>query len=332
MYNSAKNQKIKNILEDHYKIERYSEWNKYQGFDRDTKEPVSFSIIYNLFESKYNVWKVLEEIEKNSLYNHSNIIRLLNIKTSQQIDQFDTIIFVMESLETNLKEIINSQHELNVENRRYIIHQILRGLRYLRTKNVVHGHLRPDKIIVDSNYKLKIDALNYDNHFYNHCFRSPESLMNQSEDFSSDIWSAGCIFYELIEGKTLFPGRNVMNQLSTIAKTIGSPDENDLKFIQKVECLNSLKKVGDVDWYILVDKGTCDEVDLIRMMLKWDPSKRISVEDAMKHPYFKLLNDDSDLLFCSQIDISYPKRMQYDKLPKYLWNKIQEIRENNRFK
>ena len=69
------------------------------------------------------------------------------------------------------------------------------------------------------------------------------------------------------------------------------------------------------------------------MMLKWNPLERISVEEAMKHPYFESVDHLSDEKFiCSMVNVSYPKRMRYDKLPNYLWNKIQEIRENRNFK
>lgn len=338
MSNSSQIQKIKENIEEHYKIERYCDRNVYKGIDRNTKELVSFNIIYNLLESKYNIWKVLEEIQKNSSFKHENIARLVNIKISNQVDKFESVILVMERLDTDLSTIIKSKIELSVNRRRSLMFQILQGLKYLHMTNISHKYLRPEKIMVNSNSNLlKIDALNYDTHFYSHWYRSPESLMNCYDNgtFSTDIWSAGCILYEMIARKPLFQCKNVTHQLPTIVKTIGSPTESDLHFVhnqKQIEYINSLTKVDEVDWEKLVAKGTSDEVDLIKMMLKWDPSKRISVEEAMKHPYFKLLHDSSDQTFCSPIDITSPQRMAYDKLPVYLWNKIQEIREEKQYK
>lgn len=165
---SSKIPKIEKLLDGHYKIERYYDWNKYQGIDQDTKERVSFAIIYDLIESKFNIWKVLEEMHKNSEFNHENIANLVNIKISNQIEKFKSIVFVMERLDTNLQEIINSKQDLTIDHRRFIMYQILRGLKYLHTGNIVHGYLRPDKIMIDRNYYLKIDAFNYDSHYYNH--------------------------------------------------------------------------------------------------------------------------------------------------------------------
>ena len=324
-------QKIERFVGCHYKVERNYDWNKYHGFDQNTKEPVSFTIIYNLLESKFNIWRVLEEMQKNSEYKHENVVSLVNIKISNKINNFKSIVFVMERYDTNLLEIINGKQEISIDRRCFFMYQILQGLKYLHSGNIIHGYLRPDKIMIDRNNNLKIDAMNYDNHFYRHWYRSPESLMNRpnNKSFATDVWSAGCIFYELIERKPLFQGKNAMNQLLTIIKTIGSPneDERDLKLV------NNQKQIEyDVNWDKIIENGTNEEIELIQMMLKWNPSKRISIEKALKHPYFESLFNHTDDLLCSQIEVSNPERMAYDKLPKYFWNKIQEIRKKKNYK
>lgn len=206
MSDSSEFQQIEKFLGGNYKIERYYCWNTYHGVDQNSNERVSIILIYDLFKSKFDEWRVLEEIQRNSLFQHENIARISNIKISNKDDNSNQIMFVMERLDTNLQHIINSKQKLTIDHRRFIMYLILRGLKYLHSGNVVHRYLRPDKILINADCDIKIDTLNYDNHFYTHWYRSPESMMawGEEESFATDIWSLGCIFYELITGKPLF--------------------------------------------------------------------------------------------------------------------------------
>jgi serine/threonine protein kinase len=58
-------------------------------------------------------------------------------------------------------------------------------------------------------------------------YMAPETLLpRQSYDTQIDIWSAGCIFAELLRGKPLFPGENSIHQLHAITELLGSPPED----------------------------------------------------------------------------------------------------------
>lgn len=324
-------QYVENFLGGHYKIEQQIANFEYQGVDRDTNERVTIFLIYDLFQSKYDIWRVLEEMQRNSVFQHDNIAFLSNVKVSSKFEDFKTIMFVMERFDTDLQEIIYSKQKLTIDQRRFIVYQILRGLKYLQTGNVAHKYLRPDKILVNANCDIKIDSLNYDYHF-------PESLMHchEYESFASDIWSVGCILYELITGKPLFKGRNGLDQVLKIVNTIGSPNyDDDLYYVksqQAIEFMNSIEKVDEADFEKVVENGSEEEIDLIRMMIKWNPSKRITVEEALKHPYFEILHDVSDEPCCSPINSPTHEWMDIVKIKKLFWKEIQDIRKNKNFK
>jgi p38 MAP kinase len=75
-------------------------------------------------------------------------------------------------------------------------------------------------------------------------YRAPEIMLTwQKYDIEVDIWSAGCIFAEMLEGKPLFPGKDHVNQFSIITELLGTPpadvieticSENTLRFVQSL--------------------------------------------------------------------------------------------------
>src|ERR1700709_1751409 len=63
-------------------------------------------------------------------------------------------------------------------------------------------------------------------------YRAPEIMLTwQKYDIEVDIWSAGCIFAEMLEGKPLFPGKDHVNQFSIITDLLGTPPDDVIKTI-----------------------------------------------------------------------------------------------------
>lgn len=63
-------------------------------------------------------------------------------------------------------------------------------------------------------------------------YRAPEIMLTwQKYDVEVDIWSAGCIFAEMLEGKPLFPGKDHVNQFSIITELLGTPPDEVIKTI-----------------------------------------------------------------------------------------------------
>ena len=63
-------------------------------------------------------------------------------------------------------------------------------------------------------------------------YRAPEIMLTwQKYDIEVDIWSAGCIFAEMLEGKPLFPGKDHVNQFSIITELLGTPPDDVINTI-----------------------------------------------------------------------------------------------------
>lgn len=75
-----------------------------------------------------------------SLVNHKNIIRLINVFTSQKsLDEFQDVYMVMELMEANLCQVVNL--ELDHERLSYLLYQLLCGVRHLHAAGIIHRYV-----------------------------------------------------------------------------------------------------------------------------------------------------------------------------------------------
>ncbi|KAF5380311.1 hypothetical protein D9757_007947 [Collybiopsis confluens] len=129
-------------------------------------------------------------------------------------------------------------------------------------------------------------------------YRAPEIMLTwQKYDVAVDIWSTGCIFAEMLEGKPLFPGKDHVDQFSIITQLLGTPpddvietiaSENTLRFVQ------SLPKRERVPFSQKLRTADADALDLLEKMLVFDPRKRIDATESLGHEYVAPYHDPSD--------------------------------------
>lgn len=111
--------------------------------------------------------------------------------------------------------------------------QILRGLKYVHTANVLHRDLKPSNLLLNASCDLKICDFGLartsnekgfmTEYVVTRWYRAPELLLS-CEDYSAsiDVWSVGCIFAELLHGKPILPGTTEVEQLHQIFKLCGT--------------------------------------------------------------------------------------------------------------
>lgn len=121
-------------------------------------------------------------------------------------------------------------------------------------------------------------------------YRPPEVLLEwDTYDKSLDVWSIGCIFAELLDRKPLFPGKESSEQIELILTILGTPKIEDIYKEGRSNSRELIFKYGKIDkqpWKEILPNAPEDALDLLDKMLKFDPDKRISIENAMKHKYF----------------------------------------------
>ena len=120
-------------------------------------------------------------------------------------------------------------------------------------------------------------------------------LGSRSYDKSVDVWSCACILCELLLHRPLFPGNNDLDQLHTIFSVLGVPQRriwpgvNDLPHIYNgvVKLKQEEQSFGLFNNLKLLFPGISEDgFELMLQLLAYDPHKRLTAEEASRHPYF----------------------------------------------
>ncbi|KAJ8548637.1 hypothetical protein ON010_g11034 [Phytophthora cinnamomi] len=129
-------------------------------------------------------------------------------------------------------------------------------------------------------------------HVVTRWYRAPELMLQPDGlyDQSVDMWSVGCIFAEILGRKALFPGKNFLHQLTLIFDVIGAPPPEATTRIQSSQAQRFLRSLGrkpKVSFRTLFPNACDAAVDLLDRLLEFDPTKRISAQEALDHPYMQ---------------------------------------------
>ncbi|XP_032809804.1 dual specificity protein kinase CLK2 isoform X1 [Petromyzon marinus] len=139
-------------------------------------------------------------------------------------------------------------------------------------------------------------------------YRAPEVLLELGWSQPCDVWSIGCIVFEFYLGFTLFQTHDNREHLAMMERTLGLIPSRMVRRTRKQKYFHH----GHLDWdesssagkyvrenckplrrYVVCDDAQHHQLfDLIEKMLQYEPSKRITLGEALKHPFFDLLAQD----------------------------------------
>ncbi|XP_024440103.1 mitogen-activated protein kinase homolog MMK2 isoform X2 [Populus trichocarpa] len=195
----------------------------------ETREEVAIKKIGNAFDNRIDAKRTLREIKLLRHMDHENVIAIKDIIRPPQTENFNDVYIVYELMDTDLHQIIRSNQLLTDDHCRYFLYQLLRGLKYVHSANVLHRDLKPSNLFLNANCDLKIGDFGLarttsetdfmTEYVVTRWYRAPELLLNCSEYTAAiDIWSVGCILGEIMTGQPLFPGKDYVHQLRLITE------------------------------------------------------------------------------------------------------------------
>ena len=195
----------------------------------ETTEKIAIKKIGNAFENAVDAKRTLREIKLLRHLNHENIIAIKDILKPPSREDFSDVYIVYELMDTDLHQIIRSSQPLSDDHCQYFVYQLLRGLKYIHSANVLHRDKKPSNLRLHAKCDLKIcdfglarttsEREYMTEYVVTRWYRAPELLLSCAEYTAAiDVWSVGCIFAELLGRKPLFPGKDYVHQLDLITK------------------------------------------------------------------------------------------------------------------
>jgi len=162
-------------------------------------------------------------------------------------------------------------------------------------------------------------------------YRAPEIMLSWKEYTKAiDIWSVGCILAEILGRKPLFPGTDYMNQLHLIIDILGTPSLQDTEYIASPKAKQYIRQLPlkkKVPFKTLFPNAPDAAIDLLERMLMFAPERRITVDQALAHPYLQMLHDPNDEPKAQNtFDFSFEKyAMSKEGLKALLWQEAYQF-------
>lgn len=139
---------------------------------------------------------------------------------------------------------------------------------------------------------------------------------------------------ELLGGKPIFKGRDYVDQLNQILHYLGTPTEETLRRVgspRAQEYIRSLPYKLRIPFGSLYPNANPLALDLLDKMLTFDPSKRISCEEALLHPYLAVWHDPSDEPLCQRpFDFGFESVDDTEGMKRLILEEVRSFRQEVR--
>lgn len=176
--------------------------------------------------------------------------------------------------------------------------QILVALKHIHSLGIIHRDLKLENVLFKQANKSSIKIVDFGScalfpspfvsYIQSRYYRAPEVLMSCGHDKKIDIWSFGCMVFELYKGRSLFLGNDANDQILKIASVLGPPpislldkSQKPQEFFDEIGVFSIRVKTG-LKELVGDDEGF---YDFVKKCLEWDPEARISADEALKHPW-----------------------------------------------
>ncbi|XP_073250797.1 dual specificity protein kinase CLK2-like [Porites lutea] len=302
-------------------------------FDRKTNTYVAVKVIKNVEKyreaAKLEI-KVLEKIQQRDRNGRSLCVTLLD-----WFNHYGHMCLVFEKMGLSVFDFMkdNNYEPYPVDQVRHISHQLIVAVKFLHDMKLSHTDLKPENMLfvnsdcnVTYNSRLKRDErivkssdmrlIDFGSATFDHehhstvvstrHYRAPEVVLELGWSQPCDMWSIGCIMFELYTGFTLFQTHENREHLAMMERILGPLPSHMIKKSRKTKYFYK----GKLDWderssagrYVRENckalrkykrgDGETHELffNLIEHLLDYEPEKRLTAKEAMSHPFFYGMN------------------------------------------
>eukprot|EP01024_Parvocaulis_polyphysoides_P044152 TRINITY_DN405_c0_g2_i1.p1 TRINITY_DN405_c0_g2~~TRINITY_DN405_c0_g2_i1.p1 ORF type:complete len:650 (-),score=110.45 TRINITY_DN405_c0_g2_i1:424-2373(-) len=306
-------------------------------WDRIDQDFVALKVIRNVKkyrDAAMTELKVLEAIKQNDRQGKWHCVSL-----SGWFERRGHVCMVFQKLGPSIFDFLkrNNYRGFPLQLIRSVMKQLLEAVAYMHELKLIHTDLKPENIllinddyvkeereegsgigkrvpVLDQVKVIDFGSATFDDDYHSTVvqtrhYRAPEVILGLGWTYPCDIWSVGCILYELIVGEALFQTRSNLEHLTMMEKILGKIPE-----IMVRDCNESARKYftrnNQLDWpkksssavrrltslrKLIRDRGDRSFApflniicDLTERMLRYDPGHRITAKQALKHEFFQM--------------------------------------------
>jgi len=308
-----------------------------KAVDMKKCKKVALKLIKNI--EKYKKAAKFEILVLNKLNKWDSTGKHLCVQMLDWCDYYGHVCIAFELLGQSLFDFLkgNNYNPYPLEQVRHISYQLCFAVKFLHDHNLSHTDLKPENVLfVNSDYTTYYDetlkqeirvvknteirlidfgsaTFDYEHHssiITTRHYRAPEVILGLGWNESCDVWSVGCILFELFKGDALFQTHRDLEHLAMMRRILGPFPKNMIKRTKTKYFYN-----GKLDWdqnasyarYIKKhckylfdyidhdDKDAQNLFELISYMLEYEPEKRISLRASLRHKFFDLIARDKRL-------------------------------------
>ncbi|MPC15959.1 cyclin-dependent kinase 1-like [Portunus trituberculatus] len=294
-------------MDDYLRIEKLGEGTYgvvYKAKNRKTGRFVAMKKIRLENEEEGVPSTAIREISLLKELQHPNIVMLEDVLMEES-----KLFLVFEFLNMDLKKYMDSLPSGKYIDKKLVksyCYQLFQGILFCHQRRVLHRDLKPQNLLINEQGVIKIADFGLARAFgipvrvYTHevvtlWYRAPEVLLGSARySCPVDVWSLGCIFAEMVTKRPLFHGDSEIDQLFRIFRTLTTPTEENWPGVTQLQDYKTnFPKWTDYNLANSVKQMDSDGLDLLSKTLIYDPTKRISAKEALKHPYFDDLDRSS---------------------------------------